>query len=185
MKTSGKFLFLIVSLISNASLLAQSTLSVYASAVFVSTPVGGHHIDEFSVTSLKPIQSLDALVHISPMNQIQVDGQPTVFPSLLPVNLLTSDSHFVFDTSSATILSQSENTSEIQASVLFNANFPTNFKLAQIVGANGHDPYIARISGKYVDGQSFSASVAFVPEPSVWMLMAAGAMGLAGCRRKA
>jgi hypothetical protein len=158
------------------SVSGQGGVYVYASAVFVSTPVPGYHIDEFSVVSSVGIRSLDAQVVINPMNQIQPDGNLTVFPVLLNSADLNKDSHFVFDTSSASILSQYEDTTQIRASVVFNANYPTSFELAQIVAKEGHAPYEAYVSGTLVDGSAFHTGIMFVPEPSVAVLGLCGAI---------
>jgi hypothetical protein len=160
------------------SILGQNSVRIDASRVFLPTPVPGHHIDEFSVYSPLGIKTLDATVLINPMHQINPDGQATVFSDGLSSSELLSDSHFVFDISSATVLLQFEDTTQIRARVEFNANFPTSFTLAQIVAGDGHSDYVAGVTGTLVDGKSFSAAIAFAPEPSV---MALGVLGAVGC----
>jgi hypothetical protein len=147
---------------------AQGTFGTFlrSSGSFLPAGVPGHHIDQFSVQSSVGIRTLEAYVLISPMNQVQVGGEPTVFSTLLLPADLDSDSHFVFDISNATILSQFEDSTQIRASVEFNADFPTSFVLARVVGADLHSFYEAGISGRLVTGEPFFSSIVFVPEPS-------------------
>ncbi len=149
---------------------------------------GQNAISEWSVNSSLGISSLSAVVFtpatLTLMAQIQPGGNLTVFPNLLDPSDLNRDSHFLFDTSSATILSQSETSTSMNTSVRFNANFPTSFKLAQVVYQSG--PAFSGISftGTLVDGTPFDANMAIVPEPSVSGLLLTGALAFWLCRKR-
>ncbi|MDB6039031.1 MAG: hypothetical protein JWM99_2872 [Verrucomicrobiales bacterium] len=111
--------------------------NVFLQERLVSGGNGQNAISEWSINSSLGISSLSAVVYtpatFTVMAQIQPGGNLTVYPDLLSPSDLNRDSHFLFDTSSAAILSQSETSSSLSTSVRFNANFPTSFKLAQIV----------------------------------------------------
>lgn len=141
---------------------------------FLPTPLPGHHIDAFRVNSSIGIRTLTAILQFDPMAQVQPGGQMTVFPDLLASGDLLKDTHFLFDTSSATINSQYEDKGTLSASVTFNANFPTSFMLAQAVVTDVHSAYDARVFGTLVDGREFATGTRFVPEPSVSVLGFAG-----------
>jgi hypothetical protein len=143
---------------------------------------GQNAISEWSVNSSLGISSLSAIVFtpetFTLMPQIQPGGNLTVFPDLLNPSDLNRDSHFLFDTSSATILSQSETSSSMSTSVRFNANFPTSFKLAQVVYQSGPLFSGVSVTGTLVDRTPFDANAAIIPEPSVSALLLTAALAL-------
>ena len=166
-------LMILVVLLFPFCLAAQNTPRIDV-ASFLKTPVLGYHIEEFSVNSSIGIKSLFAVCKYGPMNQVWPSGQMTVFPDLLGSDDLLKDTHFLFDTSAATIISQFESNQELRTEVVFNSYFPTNFKLAQVVAADGHSAYNATISGTFVNGQSFNNGMFFIPEPSIFKLSISG-----------
>jgi hypothetical protein len=149
------------------------------------TPPGlaGYHIDAWSIVSPRPIRTFEATVRINPMNQVQPGGSLSVFPTLLSATERAQDSHFLFDTSSANILAQNEDTTMLTARVEFTSNFPSSFDLVKVVARDGHSPFEVRVSGTYLDGSLFSDSEVFVPEPSTAILIPLG-LAVVMVRRK-
>lgn len=162
--------------------------NVFLQERLVSGGNGQNAISEWSINSSLGISSLSAVVYtpatFTVMAQIQPGGNLTVYPDLLSPSDLNRDSHFLFDTSSAAILSQSETSSSLSTSVRFNANFPTSFKLAQIVYQSGPAFSGVSLTGTLVDGSRFDANMAIVPEPSVSGLLLAGALAFWLCRKR-
>jgi hypothetical protein len=117
------------------------------------------------------------------MNQVQPGGSLSVFPTLLSAAERAQDSHFLFDTSSANILAQNEDTTMLTARVEFTSNLPSSFDLVKVVARDGHSPFEVRVSGTYLDGSFFSDSQVFVPEPSTAILIPLG-LAVVMVRRK-
>lgn len=135
----------------------------------------GFHVDEFFFTAPFGIRTLNARVSIDPMNQVQPGGALSVFPTALTAEEAERDSHFLFDISSATILSQYEDSTMLRTSVEFTSDFPTSLDLARVYTPHGHLPFSASVYGEYINGAQYSQTIVFVPEPSVSALLILGA----------
>jgi hypothetical protein len=165
-------LFFIAFSLRTGSLAAD--VSVHESA-FSSTPEG-FAFSDWSVRSSLGISSMSAVLSaFGDIKQINPGGALTVFPDILSGSDRNNDSHFLFDTTSATIISQSEDNSSVAVKVAFNANYPTSFTLGHVVFPGGSAFSGASITGTLVDGSPFSLSAAIVPEPSVNALLLFGA----------
>ena len=142
---------------------------------------------------------MSLFLDISPMNQINPNGEATVFrtDSLSPVDV-ANDSHFLLDPSQFTVLQQSESTSIMSATVRFHTPMllgPIN-SVVQAVARDGHGATdgtfgtfrasVLTVGGDRLEARSFGS---IIPEPNPLHLSLLGLIGFCGtkfyrqCRR--
>jgi hypothetical protein len=123
---------------------------------------------------------MSLFLDILPMNQINPNGEPTVFrtDSLSPVDV-ANDSHFLLDPSQFTIIEQSESTSIMSARIRFHTPMilaPID-SVVQAVALDGHGAADGtfgtfRASVTTVNGQVLrvNSTGSIIPEPSSFHL---------------
>ncbi len=155
--------------------LAQAPLSIFTAE---GTTLPGFHTDVFgSLSPLdtnKPIASLSLRLELHGMNQLQANGQPTVFRTDVSSTDVPNDSHFLLNPLQFTVLSSFEDGNLLQADIEFTTPvvFPSRFPmLVQAVAFDGHENPDGTFgtltgSGRYSDGSAFRFTDARIPEPT-------------------
>ena len=154
---------------------AQGTIRILP---HLETSLENHHNDTWPVFDPVdlPITEMSLFLDLNPMNQINPNGEKTVFrtDSLSPVDT-RNDSHFLLDPSQFTILQQGESTAFMSATIRFHTPslLPRANSLVQVVARDGHtasDGSFATFRATVTTTEGFtiplSNSVSIIPEPS-------------------
>lgn len=179
------FLFLMLYAFTVPIIQGQGVVNVFSPSF---TSLSGHHNDPFPFLDPinVPISKMTLLLDIGGMNQINPNGEATVFrnDSLSPA-MVRNDTHFLLDPSQFTILSQDENENTMSATIQFHEPRVFDgsaFTIAQVVARDGHSASdgswgslrgtVTTPSGDVLELQS----LVIIPEPatiSLWLIMTA------------